>query len=198
MWSAGRGCRRGAFGSVNPLRHAALHLQHFGPPVVFVGLLAVLYVLEERDTVGLMLNQNTPGKGEGVAVPDNKDGRKAPVGSLGSACCIIHCVLNTSIHSMFKGLLLYLHSRGRSGLWGRNGYRSRDDVIIRLSCGSHISGPQPRAHLLLFALTEHDGAVQLGSDHMTQGITGNKGFFFSFFSANAEEMTLQVLYIVSP
>lgn len=47
----------GALGSVRPLRDAALHLQHFGPSIKFVGFRAVLYVLEEQDAVGLMLNQ---------------------------------------------------------------------------------------------------------------------------------------------
>lgn len=47
----------GVFRSVRPLRNAALHLQHFGPAVIFVGFLAVLYVLEERGTVALMFNQ---------------------------------------------------------------------------------------------------------------------------------------------
>lgn len=36
--------------SVLSLRHAAFHLQHFGPSIKFVGVCAVLYVLEEVDT----------------------------------------------------------------------------------------------------------------------------------------------------
>lgn len=34
--------------SLLSLRHAALHLQHFGPSLELVGVCAVLYVLEER------------------------------------------------------------------------------------------------------------------------------------------------------
>lgn len=69
--TAGRERRRGTRGSMGPLRHAALHLQHFGPSVKFVGFGAVLYVLEEQDTAGLTFNQ-TKGEGEGVAVPHRK------------------------------------------------------------------------------------------------------------------------------
>lgn len=35
-------------GSVLPLRHAALHLQHLGPPLEFIGICAVFYMLGKR------------------------------------------------------------------------------------------------------------------------------------------------------
>ena len=39
---------RQELGSLLSLRHAALHLQHFGPSFELVGVCAVLYVLEEK------------------------------------------------------------------------------------------------------------------------------------------------------
>lgn len=67
MQTAGRrrrreGGRGGTLGSVRPLRDATLHLQHFGPSVEFVGFRAVLYVLEEQNTAGLLLNQTRRAK----------------------------------------------------------------------------------------------------------------------------------------
>lgn len=163
----------GALGSVRPLRHAALHLQHFGPSVKFVVFWAALYVLEEQETVRFMLNQTRWTKVKAWLFQTGTDTRTVKLTVLVStvfqtAPKQASCVGNTDINSIFKGLLLFLQEMDTAAPMISSDKMAAAIFQLPAVFPSASVGSDPAGHTL------HCGA---GSDRMIQVNNGRKAFF---------------------